>query len=787
MAIAFVAAGTRLKSSGSGSKSIPVPAGVLSGHLLLVVSVQNARFNEVPFSAGWNLLSPRAGRSDQTAFTPWPRTSVYWKIATGSEGANQTFIYPSGSYPYGSPTVILAYMLAYSGNHASAPVLDYGADNTVNPDLAIDHPIINVSTANSWLVTIRSTDAVSSKTFTISPADTERVDDFTGSGPVISSAYYDSNATVSTGMSTLRTTTASGATDYGNDMITLAIRPAAVAGATQAPAGLAEATGTAYDATVETTVDTWSTCVSGAAYSLAVDWNGDGDFTDTDEDHTAEALEGGVSISYGRDQERQLSPSSIGSMAYDLINTSGKYSPENGASPLAGDLDPAREARAQVTFNGITYPLFRGRIDDYDVKSDRSDRSVSFTFLDNQALLQNQKIDTELYPAIRVGAAIGIVLDTAGWTGPRDLDLGATFVPWWWVESQTALEAIQELIKSEGPPAIAYQSPDGTFVFRDRHHRLTRVDSRYSQATYAAAATDCATPPVTGTFHYTKPFVYKHGWRDIVNAATFEVGTRQPDPDYSAIWSTDSPIVLENGATLELDVSSSEPFMDAQDIVTDTDAIWNTAIPVTFALSRRSGQSLKLSMTAAGGTAFITFLQVRARAIPVVQTTKVSVRDPASITTHGEKSFPGEAPWVNANDAYALASTIVYRYAHRRPIIQMRVTSEDPDHFGEVVGRTVSDRITVINGDMGLSSDFFVERVAQTIRRMWSDKPPIHSTVLGCEKEPTAVPTNPFTFDKAGAGFDDGIFSPLGGDDPGSVFIFDDAVQGRFDYGVFAT
>lgn len=788
MAIAFGATGTRLKSSGSGGKTIPMPAGVVAGNLLILVSTQNARFSEIPFSSGWHLLSPRAGRTDQTAFTPWPRTSVYWKIATGSEGASQTFIYPSGSYPYGSPTAILAFIESYTGNHATAPVLDYGADNTVSPDLAVDHPQINVSTANSWLVTVRSCDAAAAKTFTDSVVgDSERVDDDSGTTPVISVAYYDSNTTVSTGTSALRTTTASAATDYGNAMVTFAIRPAAVAGATQAPAELVEATGTAYDATVVTSVETWSTCVSGAAYSLAIDWNGDGDFSDPDEDHTAEALSNGVNISYGRDQERQLSPSSIGSMAYDVINTTAKYSPENTGSPLAGDLDPAREARAQVTFSGITYPLFRGRVDDYDVKSDRTDRSVSFTFLDNQALIQNQKIDTELFTAIRTGAAVSIILDTVGWTGPRDIDLGATFVPWWWVENQTALEALADLVKSEGPPSIAYQAPDGTFVFRDRHHRLLRVDSRYSQATFAASVTDCETPQVTGAFHYTKPFVYKHGWRDIVNAATFEVGTRQPDAGYSAIWSTDSPIVLNNGETLELDVSSSEPFMDAQDIVTDTDAIWNTAIPVTFALSRRSGQSLKLSMTAAGGTAFITYLQVRARAIPVVQTTKVSVRDPASITTHGEKSFPGEAPWVNANDAYAVASTIVYRYARRRPIVQMRITAEDPDHFGQVVGRTISDRITIINGDMALSSDFFVERITQSIRRMWSDKPPIHSAVLGCEKEPAAVTTNPFTFDKAGAGFDDGIFTPLGGDDPGSVFIFDDLVQGRFDFGVFAT
>ena len=49
------------------------------------------------------------------------------------------------------------------------------------------------------------------------------------------------------------------------------------------------------------------------------------------------------------------------------------------------------------------------------------------------------------------------------------------------------------------------------------------------------------------------------------------------------------------------------------------------------------------------------------------------------------------------------------------------------------------------------------------------------------------VPDNPFTFDKAGAGFDDGVFDPTGFDDPDAVFIFDHPVQGQFDLGQFGT
>jgi hypothetical protein len=49
------------------------------------------------------------------------------------------------------------------------------------------------------------------------------------------------------------------------------------------------------------------------------------------------------------------------------------------------------------------------------------------------------------------------------------------------------------------------------------------------------------------------------------------------------------------------------------------------------------------------------------------------------------------------------------------------------------------------------------------------------------------VPDNPFTFDVAGAGFDDGVFDPTGADNPENVFIFDHATQGQFDFGRFGT
>jgi hypothetical protein len=221
--------------------------------------------------------------------------------------------------------------------------------------------------------------------------------------------------------------------------------------------------------------------------------------------------------------------------------------------------------------------------------------------------------------------------------------------------------------------------------------------------------------------------------------------------------------------------------------VAGTDFTSTGAGVVNVTLNRTSGQSVQITLIAVGGSVVITGLQLRARPIPVLRTVKVQRQDTGSISSHGERTYPDTAPWANANDAGAIADMILLHYANRRPTVQLRTTTSDPTHFLQIVNRTISDRVHIINNEMGIDDDFFVERVTHTIQRMnQAGHPPVHSVVLGCERDLNLV-QNPFTFDKRGAGFDDGVFDPIQSDDPTTVFIFDDAIQGQFDYGHFGT
>jgi hypothetical protein len=506
-----------------------------------------------------------------------------------------------------------------------------------------------------------------------------------------------------------------------------------------------------------------------------------------DAEDAARKITSDISISYGRDQSRQLNPAAVGNASYTVINVDRTYSPDFPTSPLSGDLEPARQARAQVTFGGTTYPLMYGKIDDYNVKADMTDRTVDFTFLDGMDDLQNFQLSTGVYKAQRTGELINTVLDLAGWTGPRDIDLGATLVAYWWVEGTDALSAINDLVKSEGPPSIAYQAPDGTFVFRDRHHRLLRSQSIGVQATFAQPTLmDCTAAPLPG-LDFTAPFVYAHGAKDIVNSVSFEVSERIEDADLTPVWTQDDQISLSSGESTSVEVSAGDPFVGAVTPVVGTDFTVSGAGIVNVILSRTSGASATITLLAVGGSVTISGLQLRARTISVRRNIKVSRLDADSITRHGQRAYPETAPWANANDADAIAGMILLHYARRRPTVQLRVTSQDPSHFIQALTRTVSDRIHITYGEMGIDDDFFVESVQHTIRRMnQAGKPPVHSVVFGCEKD-LVTTSNPFTFDKRGAGFDQGVFDPIQADQPDTVFIFDHPTQGMFDVGQFGT
>lgn len=791
MAIAFRAAGARTKVDigASGSpQNVALPAGHVANDLLFLVVLIDGN-NGPAAPAGWTeLFGSQPGGSQSSPYAARPRLHVFYCIDNGSLGANVSLAFSTSAWPAGNPYA-LACTLAYSGCDTASPLGQWQQTNNQSTTAAQAHPQITETLNNCWLLTFRAVSSdTPAATFTVDVGtDVKRVDDSDGFNE-LAFGLFDSNVDLAAGTYAVRTTTASRASTFGNVLASIAIRPAAVASAVVAVAGTAAATGVAASQTPTVVSSPWDACAGGMpVYTTAIDWAANGSYTDPGDNITPDEITGGVKSKYGRDQSRQLNPTAVGTMSLSVNNSTRKYSPENVGSILAGNLDPARNVQSKVVFQGKTTYLFTGKIDDFDVHVERGNRSVDFSFLDGLALLQGIKLSTPLYQTRRTGDVINLILDAVGWTAPRDIDFGATIVPFWWVEGVDAFSAVQDIVKSEGPPAVAYVAPDGTFVFRDRHSRLMRSASSSSQALFAASRLgDCTAPVVTG-FDFTEPFTYSNGWKDIVNSVSFDVSVRQPDLALTPVWNSSDILSLGNGESVMINASTSDPFRNAVTPLVGTDFTLTGAGTLIVQLSRQSGQSAQITLTAIGGAVQVLSMQLRANAVPVIKTVKIALQDSASIASHGERDHPDQAPWAGASDAYAVALLILSHYAQRLPTVQLRLAASDPGHWAQVVGRTIGDRITIKHDELGMAADFFIESVEHTITRIWQDRPPVHSVILGCEKVPVTAPANPFTFDLRGSGFDQGLFDPISSDDPTTIWIWGHPVQGVFDNGLFAT
>ena len=80
--------------------------------------------------------------------------------------------------------------------------------------------------------------------------------------------------------------------------------------------------------------------------NVYVDWNNDGDFTDTNDNITSDILE--LSFQRGRDYASQLNGKSVaGKLTIRIENDSAKYSPDNSSSALFGSLLPGRKVQVR--------------------------------------------------------------------------------------------------------------------------------------------------------------------------------------------------------------------------------------------------------------------------------------------------------------------------------------------------------------------------------------------------------------------------------------------------------
>jgi hypothetical protein len=438
---------------------------------------------------------------------------------------------------------------------------------------------------------------------------------------------------------------------------------------------------------------------------------------------------------------------------------------------------------AQVT-------VFEGPLDTLSIDTAATDKAFTGDCLDGWSRPGAHNLSTPVHRGKRTGDLIRVILDAIGWPDTaetRSIDWGATTVPYWWLEGVDARTAVTDLVHSEGPPSIAWVQ-NGCFYFRDRHHRVTLNNSLTSQGTY----THTIPAGPIGTDHkiLKNAFHYDHGLDYIINSATLEVAPWVPQPRQT-VWSTTDPIVLGGGESVTFVIRADNAFIDLQTpsalVQMDNgelsrDYIIGTGSIASFGLSRTSGQSAYLTITAGGGGVYLeNGIKVRGSPLQPGAARQFTATDPASQATYGDKDWDGTAPWAHYYDAQALVSRVVAVYASPQPSVTFEVEARlGSNTLTRILGTAVSDRITVRNDEMGLAADFHVEQGTHTVQSMGVR----HRMTIGAQVvEPTQA-ANAFTFDVSGKGFGQGQFSLDSGLNPATMMRFDTGPG--FDTGVFS-
>lgn len=483
-----------------------------------------------------------------------------------------------------------------------------------------------------------------------------------------------------------------------------------------------------------------------AVYRVLIDWGNAGTFANADRMarwlasspvNTAENVTRNVRASpapttdRGRDQLRSLSPPMAGAADAELDNRTKIYSAENGLSALAGQLEPGRGVQWQAYYAGTRYYLWTGVLDDLPQHPEPGKWSVSIPALGTLSRLKGKTgLTSALYSDITTDVALGYVLDAAGLTdtSKRVFSTGRTTLRWFWISKDDDLfDLAVSIFNSEGPGANLYEDGQGRIHFEDRYYRLLTTRCLTSQATFR----DTGTEPAYSAFRYDR------GISGVVNIATVTHRKRAAAGSVSVIWSLGATLTLAAGEARSFVVtpSSSDPFTGALTPVAATDYTVSAGA-VTPSLDRTSGPSCVLTMTAGAAGATVTGLQVRAKPVAVTYTTNLAntVDATSSIARYGKRPYSlATLDEIDLEVQQDFANAIVGQYQEPRPTVQIVLNNGDAARMTQILTRELSDRVTVIEPQTGLSTDMFVERVQHTIESGGA----YHEATFGLEEAAT--------------------------------------------------
>ena len=482
--------------------------------------------------------------------------------------------------------------------------------------------------------------------------------------------------------------------------------------------------------------------MSRGEYVLAVDWNGDDDFSDTGEDVTARTLQ--CEWKRGSDYASQLVGKAVaGTLTATLNNESADYSTFNTSSPLTGNLVPGRKVKLTGNDGSTTRTLWTGFLDSIEpIPSANGANLARLKAIGPLGYLNKFDVSTAMFASKKAGELIGEILDAAGWSDDdRDLDDGIVEFPRFWCERTKTLKALRLVEETE--TGLLEENAAGSIVYRDRHARSKDARSTASQATYSDASGSALAyshisqiDPLKFIYNELRAKLQLHDGVWILGQSSLGVQT-ELGGDASVLWThpetgSNSPGISAGATktfTAQYPSSGSANTARAVDFWTDltatTDYLANDSADgtstnrtanITVSLTKRA-QSMDIALANGHtGTVYMTKLQAQGHPVSANNEFEISASDATSQSTFGKRTYPHPGKFVpDAEEAQNWADFHIGAWKDPVPLLKLTmVGNRSTASLTDVMSREISDLVTVTatgGAGLGISEDFFVESV----------------------------------------------------------------------------
>jgi hypothetical protein len=471
--------------------------------------------------------------------------------------------------------------------------------------------------------------------------------------------------------------------------------------------------------------------MAAATVVAEIDWNNDGDWSDTGEVVTSRVQNRpGIVTVRGRDTIRALGPPAAGSCEFVLNNQSKDYSPEYASSPLYGNLLPGRAVRVRATAPSAT-GLWGGHLDDLPQDPRLRGGFVRVPALGKLAKLKGVAISTRYYTDVTTSAAFEHTCRMAGLAAAEytALDTGQTTLTSWWCDQDDAFAMLVKILAAEGPGAAIYEDNTGRITFHSRHYRLLTARCTTSQATFGNAATEPKHSP---------PFGYEPNLKGVVNECSVERKTATAGTPGTEVWTWTGSVTIAPGATATWDVRASNPGTGYAATFTWTGGgLTHGFVSEDNGAVAASGTHVELRVTNASSpaqAATITAISVTATPYTAVaETVGNTVDTSASRAKYGTRALPGGwAPWpyLDRSVAQGICDAIVNAYQEPRATVRVTVNNGHSTRLTHMLARDISDRVTVVESQTGLNAACHIERIRHAI----GEGGRFHATTFDCER-----------------------------------------------------